>query len=61
MDARVIPQRGVILTNANSEPMLGVRDIFGSQSFHNGDYTFFYNNIKNNVAKRIAAYQRSAK
>ena len=32
-------------------------DVFGTQSFHNGDYTFYYNNIKDNVAKRIAAYQ----
>ncbi len=31
-------------------------DVFGPQSFHNGDYTFYYNNIKDNVAKRVAAY-----
>ena len=60
-DAQVIPGRGVILTNARHEPMTGVDDVFGSQSFHNGDYTFYYNNIKENIAKRIAAYQGSAK
>ncbi|MGX8703481.1 MAG: DUF3089 domain-containing protein [bacterium] len=53
-DAQVIPGRGVILTNANAEPIAA--EVFGPQSFHNGDYTFFYNNIKDNVAKRIAAY-----
>ena len=60
-DAQVIPERGVILTNARHEPMTGVDDVFGSQSFHNGDYTFYYNNIKENIAKRIAAYLGSAK
>ena len=60
-DAQVIPERGVVLTNARHEPMVGVTEIFGPQSFHNGDYTFYYNNIKENVAKRIAAYQSSAK
>ena len=60
-DTKVIQERGVILTNADFEPMLGVNDIFGPQSFHNGDYIFFYNNIKDNVAKRIAAYQRNSK
>ena len=27
----------------------------------NGDYTFYYNNIRDNVAKRIAAYLAGAK
>jgi hypothetical protein len=26
-------------------------------SFHENDYSFFYNNLKDNVAKRIAAYK----
>ena len=56
-DAQVILDRGVILTNADSEPMTEGIDFFGPQSFHNGDYTFYYNNIKDNVAKRIAAYK----
>jgi hypothetical protein len=33
--------------------------IFGPECFHGQDYTFFYNNIKDNVAKRIAAYQKN--
>ena len=56
-DAQVVPERGVVVTNADHEPMTGMPDVFGTQSFHNGDYTFYYNNIKDNVAKRIAAYQ----
>ena len=27
----------------------------------NGDYTFYYNNFRDNVAKRIAAYLAGAK
>ena len=57
-DAKVVTSRGVILTNADSEPVEGA-EFFGPQSFHNGDYTFYYNNIKDNVAKRIAAYKAS--
>lgn len=54
-DAQVNTQRGVIVTNAKSDP-IALSQFFGPASFHNGDYTFFYNNIKDNVAKRIAAY-----
>lgn len=57
-DAQIVPERGVIVTNADYEPMTGMDDIFGLQSFHNGDYTLYYNNIKDNVAKRIAAYKK---
>lgn len=32
-------------------------EFFGSQSFHEDDYTIYYNNIKDNVAKRIASYK----
>ena len=30
---------------------------FGPASYHEDDYPFFYNNIKENVAKRIATYK----
>ena len=56
-DAKVVPGRGTVLTNADTEPVEG--DTFGPQSYHNGDYALFYNNIKDNVAKRITAYQAS--
>ena len=59
-DAQVNTERGVVVTNANSEP-IDLPEFFGPQSFHNGDYTFYYNNIKDNVAKRCAAYLSSAK
>lgn len=36
-------------------------EFFGPDGRHGEDYTYFYNNIKDNVAKRIATYQSSAK
>ena len=59
-DAQVVPSRGVIVTNGVADhsdfPEMFI-GIFGPATFHNEDYTFFYNNIKDNVAKRIAAYK----
>ena len=55
-DAQLILDRGVVLTNAKADP-IGHSDFFGPQSFHDDDYNFYYNNIKDNVAKRIEAYQ----
>ena len=56
-DAQINLQRGVIITTTKvMEPMPGPVP-FGMASFHSGDYALYYNNIKDNVAKRIAAYQ----
>ncbi len=57
-DAKVVPNRGVIVTNARYD-QTAAADFFGPQSFHEDDYTLYYNNLKNNVAKRIAAYKAS--
>ena len=60
-DAQVVPERGVIVTNAASEPMpeelaAVVTPILGPDGRHASDYSYYYNNIKDNVAKRVAAY-----
>ena len=59
-DAQVVLARGVVVTNAKwdhpADPAF-----FGPQSFHEDDYTFYYNNLKDNVAKRIAAYRSRTK
>ena len=65
-DAQVVPERGVIVTNAASEPMseelaAAVTPFLGPDGRHASDYSYFYNNIKENVAKRVAAYLGSAK
>ena len=59
-DAQINLARGVIVTNAKADPV-PMPDFFGPASFHDNDYTFYYNNIRDNVAKRIAAYKRITK
>lgn len=61
-DAKVVPSRGVIVTNGqadHSQMPEFFKEIFGTASFHGEDYTFYYNNIVDNVAKRVAAYRIS--
>lgn len=55
-DAQVVLDRGVIVTNTKYD-QYAAAEFFGPQSFHEDDYTFYYNNLKDNVAKRIAAYK----
>ena len=55
-DAQVCLARGTVVTNAKAVPNEMV-DLAGPQCYHQDDYSIFYNNIKDNVAKRIAAYK----
>ena len=60
-DAQVNPARGVVVTNAKAEKLSEelfaiAAEFFGPDGRHANDYTFYYNNIKDNVAKRIATY-----
>jgi len=32
-------------------------DLFGTHSFHGNDYGFYYENLKDNIAKRIASFK----
>ena len=59
-DAQVVLSRGVIVTNARCD-YFADPEFFGPQSFHEFDYNFYYNNLKDNVAKRIKAYQSRTK
>lgn len=61
-DAQINLSRGVVVTNAKVEPMpeelAKVADeFFGPDGRHESDYSFYYNNINDNVAKRIASYK----
>ena len=58
VDAQVNLARGVIVTNTTA-PVTPMPEFFGPASFHEDDYPFFYNNIKDNVAKRISSYKNS--
>ena len=65
-DAQINLARGTVVTNAKTEPMpedvAKVADeFFGPDGRHGCDYTYYYNNIKANVAKRVAAYQSGKK
>ena len=61
-DAQIILSRGTVLTHAKPKPMPEeaakiTAEYFGPGARHDNDYTFYYSNIKENVAKRIAAYK----
>jgi len=60
-DAQVNLARGVVVTHGKRDPMEGefakvLMEVFGPGSCHGNDYTFYYNNIKDNVAKRVKTY-----
>ncbi len=55
-DAQVCLARGTVVTNAKAVPN-AMTDLAGPQCYHQDDYSIFYNNIKENVAKRIATYK----
>ena len=61
-DAQIVLSRGTVVTNAKPDPMPEeaakiTAEYFGPGARHDNDYTFYYNNIKANAAKRIAAYK----
>ena len=61
-DAQVNLARGVVVTNAKAYPMdeesvKVAAEYFGPDGRHGEDYAYYYSNIKDNVAKRVAAYQ----
>lgn len=57
-DARVDIERGVVICTNTDIPYLTANGepIFGGKSFHTLDYDLYYENIRENVATRIAAY-----
>ena len=56
-DARLNVKRGVVVTNTKAMAPIPGNTVFGPASYHEGDYALYYNNIKDNVARRIAAYK----
>ncbi|SFG67359.1 hypothetical protein [Oribacterium sp. WCC10] len=55
-DAQLDTSRGTVVTNAAAVANEMV-EFSGPESFHQDDYSIFYNNIKDNVAKRIKSYK----
>ncbi|MBQ9000692.1 MAG: DUF3089 domain-containing protein [Eggerthellaceae bacterium] len=63
-DAQINLARGVVVTNAKGDPVPEdvakvAAECFGPDGRHGNDYTYYFNNIKDNVAKRVAAYMAS--
>ena len=61
-DAQINLARGVVVTNAKVVPLPEeavemAASFFGPDGRHDSDYIYFYNNIRDNVAKRVAAYK----
>ena len=64
-DAQINLKRGVVITNVKAQPLPEdiaklFAEVFGPDGRHDNDYTYYYNNIKANAAKRIAAYKAKA-
>lgn len=62
-DAQVFPERGVVVTHAKAEEMLeDAKEVsasfFGPDGRHGEDYTLYYSNIRDNVAKRTEAFKK---
>lgn len=60
-DARIDLKRGVVICESvQSAPELqaAMAAFFGSESYHLQDYSLYYANLKQNVADRIAAFER---
>ena len=55
-DAQINLARGVVVTNAKVDPC-PLAEVFGHDGRHDNEYSLYYNNIKDNVAKRVAAYK----
>lgn len=60
-DAQINLARGVVVTNAQLTPTSAEiakagAEFFGPDGRHAYDYMYYYNNIKDNAAKRVTAY-----
>lgn len=63
-DAQIDAERGVVVvTSPEAQPYKITNPIlyayFGTDSYHSADYTLFYVNIRENVAKRIETFFKS--
>lgn len=60
-DAQIDVERGVVVvTTPEAAAYVMVPEVqflFGPESYHGQDYNFFYNNLKQNVADRVSAWQ----
>lgn len=61
-DARVDTVRGAVIVTTVDAKLYAIpadgAALFGPESYHLHDYGFFYNNLKKNIADRIAAFMK---
>lgn len=55
-DAQVCVERGTVVTHAAAVPN-EMPEFAGPESYHQDDYSIYFNNVVDNVAKRIEAYK----
>ena len=55
-DAQVNMELGVVVTHAHADPVNTMTEFFGPQSYHTGDYSLYYMNIRDNAARRVTSY-----
>ena len=62
-DARVDTKRGVVICSNTDYPYIDTvnglgleKQVFGEKSFHGNDYSFYYENLKENVGVRVNSY-----
>ena len=65
-DARVDTERGVVVCTNTDYPYFDASTfadtpVFGEKSFHGFDYLFYYENIRQNIAVRTAAFLKSGR
>ncbi len=57
-DAQVDTERGVVICTTEELPFISdsnpaIASFFGPESYHNGDYPFYFDNLKENVKLRV--------
>lgn len=55
-DAQVCVERGTVVTHAAAVPN-EMPEFAGPESYHQDDYSIYFNNVVDNVAKRIESYK----
>lgn len=55
-DAQLDTERGVVICTTDKATYIDSAELFGPESFHNNDYAFYYENLRENVKQRVENY-----
>ena len=63
-DARVNRERGVVICSSDVLPLISsgnaaLEAVFGPQSYHGGDYAFYFDSVRENVRNRVNNYLKN--